>query len=441
MEGWIMTAQLLLGLSILVVLHELGHFIAARRFGMRIEKFYLFFDAWGIKLFKFKRGDTEYGIGWLPLGGYVKISGMIDESMDKEAMAQPPQPWEFRSKPAWQRLIVMLGGVSVNVILGMVIFSLMMFTYGEKYLPVSQLKYGIVALELGKEIGLESGDKIIAVNDRKIEKFSDMLASDAYLSENVVLKVDRSGRRIDLPVPADFLVKLSKSKANNFVEVRQTFYVSQVIPNSPAAKAGLLPGDEIISVNDMEIKFFDEFRDFLQDQKGKQIQLKIKRGEELIPLTADVDDNGKLGFAPDTHDFQYVTNNFNLPQSMLKGSAKAWEMLALNLKGFGMIFRGELSFSDSVAGPIGIATVYGGIWDWQKFWLITGILSMLLAFMNILPIPALDGGYVMFLGIEALSGKKFSDKFMERTQVVGMAILMALMVLVIGNDIWKYILN
>ena len=443
MEAWIMAAQLLLGLSILVVLHEFGHFIAARAFGMRVEKFYLFFDAWGVKLFSYKKGDTEYGVGWLPLGGYVKISGMMDESMDKEMMKEPPKSWEFRAKPAWQRLIVMLGGVTVNVFLGMFIFSMMTFGYGEKYLPADQLKHGIVPLELGIELGLQVGDKVLSINGEQVERFTDLLSSDAYLGETVYLNVERKGRMIDIKLPSDFVLKLSenKEKQNIFIEKRMTFFIAAVVPNSNAAKAGLEANDIILEVNGNDIRFYDEFVTSLNDNKGEQINLKIKRGDADLSMYAQVDENGKLGFQPMTNDFEYVVNRYGLGASILKGSAKSWELLILNIKGFGKIFRGDISFSDSVAGPIGIATIYGGTWDWQKFWMITGILSMILAFMNILPIPALDGGHVLFLSFEAISGRKLSDKFLENTQVIGMVFLLALMTFVIGNDIWKYILN
>jgi regulator of sigma E protease len=392
-------------------------------------------------LFSYKKGGTEYGVGWLPLGGYVKISGMIDESMDKEAMKEPPKPWEFRAKPAWQRLIVMLGGVTVNVILGMVIFSLMTFTYGEKYLPADQLKNGIFPLGLGKDIGLEPGDHIGSINGQKVVRYSDLLSSEAYLGETVVLNVIRNGRAIDLMLPADFVLKLSESKQNNFLEKRFSFYVAKVEPLSNAAEAGLLHGDVIKEIDGNEIRFYDEFRDYLNKNQGEQVNLGVKRGSKDVSLYAQVRDDGTLGFYAGTYDFEYVITKFGLAESMVRGSSKAWNLLILNIKGFGKIIRGDISFSDSVAGPIGIATIYGGIWDWQKFWLITGILSMILAFMNILPIPALDGGHVMFLSFEAISGKKISDKFMEVTQMVGMILLLALMTFIIGNDIWKYILN
>ncbi|HIA12805.1 MAG TPA: RIP metalloprotease RseP, partial [Flavobacteriales bacterium] len=379
-----------------------------------------------------------YGIGWLPLGGYVKIAGMIDESMDKEAMALPPEPWEFRSKPAWQRLIVMLGGVAVNVLLGMLIFSMMVFGYGEKYLPVSELKNGIVALELAQEIGLQNGDKIISIGGNKIEKFRDLLSSEAYLGSEVDFEVNRDGQNILVPVPPDFLVRLSKAKAR-FVDKRQTFYVKSIIPNMGADKGGLIAEDVIKELNGTKFQFFDEFIELTAEHKGETIELNVMRDGQMVNLQVEVDEQGKLGFYYGTNDFEYVTKSYGLGESFVKGSANAWSMLMLNIKGFGKIFSGDISFQDSVAGPIGIAQIYGGVWDWQKFWLITGVLSMILAFMNILPIPALDGGHVIFLTLEALSGKTLSDSFMEKSQVIGMVLLFALMTFVIGNDIWNLI--
>jgi len=432
-----MTAQLLLGLSILVVLHEGGHFLAARLFGMRVEKFYLFFDAGGFSFFKFQRGDTEYGVGWLPLGGYVKISGMIDESMDKEAMKKPPESWEFRSKPAWQRLIVMLGGVTVNVLLGMLIYSLSIYYYGDKWLPADQLKNGIVALELGQELGLKTGDKLVSINGKKVERFSDYWASSTFIDDNVVLNVNRNGQLIDVPVPEDFMVKLSKEKG--YIERRFKFYVAAVSQASNAEKAGLQENDVITSFNGTDFDFFDEFKDLLMANKGQNVTLGVLRDGSAVELNALVGDDGLLGFRPATNDFEYEQESFGLAESFSKGSVKAWSMLFLNIRGIGKLFRGDGAIGDSIAGPIGIAQIYGGSWNWERFWDITAILSMILAFMNILPIPALDGGHVLFLSIESLSGITFSDKFMERTQLIGMVFLLALMALIIGNDIRKVI--
>ena len=441
MEGWIMAAQLITGLAILVVLHEAGHYVAARAFGIKVEKFYLFFDAWNIKLFSFKKGDTEYGIGWLPLGGYVKIAGMIDESIDTEAIKKAPEPWEFRSKPAWQRLIVMLGGVTVNVILGIAIFSLMTYGYGESYLPNNQVKHGIVAHELAAGIGLKTGDKIIAINGQKVERFSELHGAKVFMDENVVLNVDRNGKMLEIPIPSDLIEKLETQK-NNFIDFRFTFFVKEVVPKSNAQKAGLLAKDVIISVNGKSIKFFDEIQGVLGEFKNQEINLIVKRGDEEKTLLAQVDEEGKLGFFPGiTDDFKFEHLDFDLLESFKAGNRKAWNILFVNIKGFGKIIRGEISASKALAGPIGIATIYGGVWDWNKFWSITGVLSMILAFVNILPIPALDGGHAVFLSIEAISGKKFSDQFMIRAQVTGMIILLTLMAFVIGNDVWKYILN
>ncbi|MFH1321541.1 MAG: RIP metalloprotease RseP [Bacteroidota bacterium] len=442
MEGLIMAAQLILGLSVLVILHELGHFLAAMAFNIKVEKFYLFFDAWGIKLFNIKIGETEYGIGWLPLGGYVKIAGMIDESMDTEAMKAPPKPWEFRSKPAWQRLIVMVSGITVNLILGIVIFSLMTFSYGERFLPNDQVKYGIDALKFGKQIGLQTGDKIIAINGKKVERFDELHSTKVLLGDNVVLNIERDGKMIDISIPPDLIEKIAESKENDFVGFRFTFYVKQILPGSNAEKAGLLVNDKIISVNEKPVKFFDEIIAVLSEYKNQQVNLTVRRSGEEITLLAQVDEDGKLGFFPEiTDDFIFEHIRYNLFKSFAVGNQKAWTILFENIRGFGKIIRGEISASKALAGPIGIATIYGGVWDWKKFWLITGVLSMILAFINILPIPALDGGHAAFLSIEAVSGKKFSDNFMTKAQVAGMVILFVLMAFVIGNDIWKYILN
>jgi len=434
-----MTAQLLLGLSILVVLHEGGHFLAARLFGMRVEKFYLFFDAGGFSLYKFQYGDTEYGIGWLPLGGYVKIAGMIDESMDKEAMKKPPEPWEFRSKPAWQRLIVMIGGVTVNVFLGMLICALSLYYYGKEWLPADEVKNGIVAYDLAQEIGLQTGDHLVSINGQEVERFLDYTTSSTFMEDDVVLNIRRNGILMDIEIPEDFIVQLSKNR--EYIAPRYTFYVAAVTKGSNAEKAGLKKDDVIKAMNGVEFTFFDEFKDLLRDHSGQEVDIEVQRDGSMVSLTALVGDNGLLGFNPASHDFNYVIEDFGLLESFAKGSAQAWTLLILNIKGIGKLFRGGGSIGDSVAGPIGIAQIYGGEWNWQRFWGITAILSMILAFMNILPIPALDGGHVVFLSIEALSGKVFSDNFMEKAQMVGMVFLLALMTLVIGNDLRKVFEN
>lgn len=436
MEVLVMIGQLILGLSILVFFHELGHYTAARAFGIKVEKFYLFFDAWGFKLFSFKRGDTEYGIGWLPFGGYVKIAGMIDESMDTEQMQKAPEPWEFRSKPAWQRLIVMIAGVVVNAVLAVFIFALMVWHYGETYLPNSQVKYGIVAHELAKEIGLQTGDKIVSINRQTLERFEDILSPKVLLGENMVLNIDRNGTLMDIAIPDDFANKFT-DKRDAFLDKRMTFFVAQPLPGSNASKAGLKPEDRIIALNGAPFSFFDEFQQLLKDNKDKEVQLSVLRATDTLLLKAKVDAEGKLGFMPDTKDFELKTIEYTLAQAIPMGTTKAWNALVDNARGLSKIFRGKVSASKSVQGPIGIAQIYGGQWIWSKFWYLTGLISIILAFMNILPIPALDGGHVVFLIAEMIKGKPLSIKFMEKAQMVGMVLLFGLMIFAVFNDVIK----
>ncbi len=430
-----MAINLIMGLSLLVILHEFGHYAAARAFGIRVEKFYLFFDAWGIKLFKFKKGDTEYGIGWLPLGGYVKISGMIDESMDKEAMKKPAEPWEFRSKPAWQRLIVMLGGVVMNVIVGLIIFTAMNLSYTKEYIPTKEVnKTGIYAFENGRNIGFKTGDKIIAVNGKKIKRLSDAVSIDALFGSKIT--VERNGQEVSFEIP-DTTYRLFKKKGVQIIgPYNYNFVIDSVLPESNAEKAGLKNGDTFIAVGDSNVNSFGLFTELLAENSGKKIDFKIKRNNELISLNAQVDSFGKLGFLPSQPSYNMAQYSFG--EAVKYGTAEAFETVIVNAKGVAKIFEGKEKVQESLQGPIGMAKIYGGIWgDWYRFWRMTGLISMILAVMNILPIPALDGGHVIFLTIEAVTGKKFSDKFMENAQMVGMILLLSLMVFVIGNDIYK----
>jgi len=443
MTGLIMAAQLILGLSILVVLHELGHYLAARAFGIRVEKFYLFFDAWGFKLFSFTKGDTEYGIGWLPLGGYVKISGMIDESLDKEAMAQPPQPHEFRSKPAWQRLIVMVAGVTMNVILGIIIFSLILLTDKKEYLPNSEVKNGIYAYKLGKDIGLQDGDKIIAINGKTFERFDDLLSSRVVFGST--LTVERKGQKLEVEVPGDFYRTVATEGRWNFIGTGELVYeVNSIAEGENAEKAGLKVGDKIVGIDGARINGNNDLPEQLSKVKNGEIKFTIQRdGSELV-IPSKVSEKGTIGIGYNTSSQinpDYRMKAFTLTTAFKFGTADAWEALVSNIKGLKKIFAGEEKATDAVQVPIGIAQIYGGTWDWSWFWRITGLLSMVLAFMNILPIPALDGGHVIFLTIEAITRRKFSDTFMERSQMVGMVILLSLMVFAVGNDVWKHIIN
>lgn len=432
-----MAAQMLAALSILIILHELGHFLAARAFGIKVEKFYLFFDAWGAKLFKFRKGDCEYGIGWLPLGGYVKIAGMIDESMDTEQLKRPPQPWEFRSKPAWQRLIVMLAGVFVNVVLGIFVFWMMTYKTGEQYIPNSEVRYGIEALEPAREIGFENGDKLIAINGEPVERFDEIWDSEVLLGNSVVT-VDRDGERVDIAIPPDLMNKLADKGPFYFVNIRREPVVDSVKEGTGADKAGLKQGDKILSVNDRPTRFFDQVRDALKGQESKEVTLSVLRERDTLQLAARVNSEGELGwYVAPPQDIDPVTMHYGFFESLPKGIERSVEMITLQVQSFAKLFKGELSPQKTLSGPIGIAEHFGGEFDSLKFWSMVGMLSLVLAFMNILPIPALDGGHALFLVVEIVKGSPLSDKFLERAQIVGFVILLALMVFAFGNDIFK----
>lgn len=436
----IMVGQLLLGLSILVILHEFGHFIAARAFGIKVEKFYLFFDAWGVSLFKFNYKGVEYGIGWLPLGGYVKIAGMIDESMDTEQMAGPAQPWEFRSKPAWQRLIVMLGGITVNIILGVIIFWVIILKYGETYTPNDNLKYGIAPGIIGKKIGLQPGDRITAVNGKHIEYFDELVSSKVLLG-NSVLTVERDNKEVPITVPGTILNDLSDYGIAEFVKPRVKFAIDMVSPNSGAQKAGLAQGDSILAINGQKIAFFDEMQSTLQSNKNKQVELTINHNNAVRQQQAQISKEGTLGFLPKIDLPKEKNIRFGFFASLPVGASKAWGTFADQSKALSKIFTGQVKARKAISSPIGIAVMFGSHVDWMRFWNLVGLLSMVLALMNLLPIPALDGGHALFLLIEMIKGKPLSDKFLERAQIVGFVLLICLMVFAFGNDIVKQIMK
>jgi regulator of sigma E protease len=437
MDGLVMTGQLLLGLSILVILHELGHFLAARAFGIKVEKFYLFFDAWGFKLFSFKYKGCEYGIGWLPLGGYVKIAGMVDESMDTEQLAGPPQPWEFRSKPAWQRLIVMLGGVTVNIFLGIFIFWMLIFKMGETYTPNDRLVNGIEPGIIGKQIGLQAGDKVIAVNGKKVERFSELTSSKVLLG-NSELTINRDGETKTITVPGNVIELVSDYGIDQFVEARSIMgRVETVVANSNAQKAGIIKGDSILAINNTPVKFHDEFQSIARANKGKEVSLSLIRDNQPITLNSKVGSDGTLGFSFVRVGIPVETRQYSFFQALPVGASKAWGSFMDNAKGLGKVVKGEVKANKAFTGPVGIARMFGATVNWAWFWSLVGLLSMALALMNLLPIPALDGGHAMFLLFEMVKGKPLSDKFMERAQIVGFCILVALMVFILGNDILK----
>jgi len=440
-----MVGQLILGLSILVILHELGHFLAARAFGIKVEKFYLFFDAWNFSLFKFTYKGVEYGIGWLPLGGYVKIAGMIDESMDTEQLQGPPQPWEFRSKPAWQRLIVMLAGIFVNIVLGIFIFWMLTLKQGESYTPVANIKYGIVPGKIGKKIGLEAGDRITAINGQPVMRY-DELTSPKVLLGNTDLTVLRGDQTLHVKVPGNIINDLSDYGTNGVDQFisklpRVKFAVDSVVPGSNAYKAGLITNDSILAVNGHAITFFDEFKDQVQQNANKPIQVTLKRSGSLIQKTVQVDKNGAIGFFGKYDLPKEKRLTYGFFGSLPVGATRAWGNFTDNAKGLGKVFKGEVKFNKAVGGPVAIANMFGTHVVWVRFWGLVGFLSMVLALTNLLPIPALDGGHALFLVIEMIKGKPLSDKFLERAQIVGFVLLITLMVFVFGNDIVKQVMK
>jgi regulator of sigma E protease len=441
MDGLIMAGQLLLGLSILVILHELGHFLTARAFGIKVEKFYLFFDAWGVKLLHFNYKGCEYGIGWLPLGGYVKIAGMIDESMDTEQLAGPPQDWEFRSKPAWQRLIVMLGGVTVNIVLGIFIFWMLTLKYGETYIPNDKLPFGIAPGSVGRTIGLQAGDRIVAVNGKPIVRFEEVSSSKVLLG-NSQITILRNGVEQQIQVPGNILNQVADEGIAEFIQPRIALLpIKEVAVGGPAEKAGMKAGDLIVQVNGHAVNYIDEYQQQLKALKNKNIQIGLVRGVDTLEVKSVLAADGTLGVMLSLTGLPTETKEYGFVQALPIGASKAWGSFADNAKGIGKVVTGQVKANKAFTGPIGIATMFGSTVNWVKFWSLVGLLSMALALMNLLPIPALDGGHAVFLLIEMIKGKPLSDKFMERAQLVGFVILMTLMAFVFGNDIFKYIIK
>ena len=446
MEFVIKISQFLLSLSLLIVLHELGHFIPAKIFKTRVEKFYLFFDI-KYSLFKKKIGETVYGIGWLPLGGYVKISGMIDESMDKEQMAKPPQPWEFRSKPSWQRLIIMLGGVTVNFILAAIIYIFMAFGYGETDISVDSIKDGyLVTNPLLNELGLQTGDNVLAINDNKIVNYSDLRK---YFLEAQVITIVRDGEQQKITLPEDFLGQLSTSKSRGFFELRYPFVIGKVADSSLNKGVDLKKGDIVLSVNNQELKYFDQLESRLGSFKNQTIDVELLRGDEKISRELKVSDKGKLGIYSggnysDIEKLGYYTivdKQYSFGESIGVGLTKFKTQMESYWMQLKLIFSPSTGAYKGVGGFKAIFDIFPDTWSWQAFWNITAFLSIMLGVLNLLPIPALDGGHVMFLLYEMVSGKKPGDKFMEYAQMVGFFILIALVLFANGNDIFKAIFN
>ncbi|MCJ7446696.1 MAG: RIP metalloprotease RseP [Bacteroidales bacterium] len=431
--------QFIMSLSILVLIHELGHFVFARYFKTRVEKFYLFFDPW-FSLFKFKKGDTEYGVGWLPLGGYCKISGMIDESLDREQMKQPPQPWEFRSKPAWQRLLIMTGGVVFNFLLAILIYVFVLYAWGETYLPTSNVKYGIETDSTGHAIGLMNGDKILSVDNKYIDNFMQITA-DIILNDRKTIQVERDRQKLNIPIPTDYIAKLLKNKGQ--IDPRTPFnpyVISKHAKESPAKDAGVQVGDELISLDDIRFTYFDEFQKYLQENRNRPVVLNILRDGKGLNIPVIPTAAGLLGVYCNrsiTMFFDLKTIRYGFFQSIPAGISKGFRTIVDYLKQFKLIFSKDTKAYESLGGFITIGSIFPGEWDWQVFWNLTAFLSIILAVINILPIPALDGGYVMFLLYEVVTGRKPSDKFLEYAQITGMILLLALLIFANGNDILR----
>lgn len=441
MEIAIKVIQFFLSLSLLIIIHELGHFLAARYFKTRVEKFYLFFNPW-FTIFKKKIGDTEYGMGWVPLGGYVKISGMIDESMDKEQMNQPPQPWEFRSKPAWQRLIVMLGGVTFNIIFAVLIYIFMLSIIGEQYLPSQNLRYGIHAQPLAQDIGLHHGDLIVSVDNREIENFH-TITSAVILDEASSIQVKRNGELVNISIPEGYGSRVLNSMkerdaSSGFIQERIPFIIYGVQEGSAAYEAGIKPGDSIVSLNGEEIPFFLEFREKLIANAGNEVSVGAVREGELLNFDMTLPETGMMGVQPKgdlSAFFDLRKKEYSVVAAIPAGVERAYATTIDYFKQLRFVVRER--DHESLGGFITIGSIFSPTWDWVHFWTITAFLSIILAIMNILPIPALDGGHVMFLLYEMIVGKKPSDKFMEYAQTVGMVLLLGLIIFAQYNDIMR----
>ena len=433
------SAQLILSLSILVVFHECGHFFPAKWFKTKVEKFYLFFNP-GFSLWKTQRGETEYGLGWIPFGGYVKIAGMIDESMDTEQMKQDPQPWEFRSKPAWQRLIIMVGGVVVNFILGFLIFAMILFVYGKNYIATEDVKYGIAVDSLGMRLGLMDGDQVIAIDSTKLERFEPRGVNKAIILQDAkTLTVQRDGAPMIINIEPDFSSILTKeeNKTATLFSLRLPSKIAKVKDDGVGAKIGLMEADMLLHVNGKATPYQHEFKRELGKYADQTVKIGVLRGSDTMELEAALDETAVLGiaFAPEKEFIDVSAEKYSFFAAIPAGVAEGVGFLGDQLRAFGQMFKGKVKAKDNLGSVISIATLFDASWSWQRFWQITAMLSIILGFFNILPIPALDGGYVMFLLWEVVTGKKPNDRFMEIMTYAGFILLISLMIFALGLDI------
>ncbi|MFY8181187.1 MAG: RIP metalloprotease RseP [Flavobacterium sp.] len=441
----IQVAQIIFILSVLVILHEFGHYITAKIFKVRVEKFYLFMDA-GFSLVKKKIGETEWGIGWLPIGGYVKLSGMIDESMDTEQMKQPAQPWEFRSKPAWQRLIIMLGGIFVNIVLAITIYTIMFSTVGQKYIATDVVqKNGLSFSQVGKDVGFKNGDKIVSVDGELVQNKFNRLIIDVLLSDKLI--VNRDGQNKEITLSDEDKAKILGAEGKNFMASRiEGFKIDSILPKSGAFNAGLKVNDQIISVDNKEFKYFDEFSELISNKPNDSIALKVQRENQIVNLKAKLDKNSKLGFLPglslttNKEKFE-VVNKLSFSSALPQAMKESWELLVYNVKQFKLILKPKTQAYKQVKSPIGIARMLPDEWNWEFIWSFTALFSIGLAFMNLLPIPGLDGGHALFTIVEMITGKTLNEKTAGYVQTFGMIILLSLMALTFGKDIYQLVMD
>lgn len=431
----IQALQLIVSLSILVMVHEFGHFLFARLFKTRVEKFRLFFDPW-FAIWKRQIGETEYGIGWLPLGGYVKISGMIDESMDKEQMKLPPEPHEFRSKPAWQRLFIMIGGVMFNVILAFLIYTAVLWTWGEQYLPTQNMTYGVAVNDMAYDMGFRDGDKILDVNGEPVKSYSSILP-EIILSQASSVTVNRDDKIVTIPISEEAYAALLNEERLDFFTLRIPFLIGDFTDDAPALKAGLEKDDKLIAFNGHPMIFHDMYIDSLENHKGEMVSITVDRKGEQFTYDITLTDEGKIGvYAHHPSEFfEFETFKYGFLASFPAGFKKGTKSINDYLKQIKLIFSPETKAYKQLGGFIKIGSIFPEVWDWYSFWNLTAFLSIILAIMNMLPIPALDGGHVVILLFEMVSGKKPSEKFLEYAQITGMVILFALLIYANMNDV------
>ncbi|MFV0554640.1 MAG: RIP metalloprotease RseP [Mangrovibacterium sp.] len=439
-EILIKAAQLVLSLSLLVIIHECGHFLFARLFKTRVEKFYLFFNPW-FSLWKKKIGETEYGIGWVPLGGYVAISGMVDESMNTEALKEEPKPWEFRSKTKWQRLLIMIGGVLFNFILAFIIYIGVLFAWGTSYLPTASLTEGISVNTEAQAMGFENGDKIISVDGQEIENFAKFLPTIAIDGAKQV-EVMRGGEKVIVPITSEHLPNLLKGKMSFEPRWFSHFTIGKTVPDSPAEKAGLMAGDKLLNIDGHSFTFYDEVTSYIRSHASEEVVFQIIREGNEMPLPITIGEEGTIGFypqfAPEAFDYlKYETISYNFFEAIPAGIQLGNSTIKSYLNQLKLFFKPETKAYESLGGFIAIGNIFPSAWDWHRFWMMTAFLSIILGVMNLLPIPALDGGHVLFLLWEIITGRKPSDKFLEYAQTVGMILLLILVVYANANDILR----